>query len=460
MKNSDENETTTEIISIPVVFKTQQSNEPKITIASKPNLKLNEMGSRLVELSKSNVDLNFPKQTIDRQDSTNSSRRVSNSETQTESNDVKISNAKSDKDMRYESYSVSPVSSIMSQSDKSSQFNRNEYSKEQATYSPNTINELYLYDHEIDQFIKDLEDNKQPQQFTNLGSNNLYIDSVLDKGVVVSPVSSISSNSTALSSNTSAQQSYYNSSQIREQSSSSTHKTENHSMSSHAEASYHSTNNSISNQVQYYIDQKGSAQHNIDFNRQNSNTAPSRQHSLDSNLNDGDRKYISVYVPSLHDSTPNKAVNSNEMLIIKSDENVKPNTDKQSSYFEVIYTDPKTPEISPKPTKPAFNHSLSEQSVKPIESSINSGNVVIKPVVNNPENVIYGENAGLGAVKLTVYYDELRSRLSITIHQAQNLKNLDKSKKTVSDPYCRIYLLPDDKQKTLKRKTRVVKVFN
>ena len=37
----------------------------------------------------------------------------------------------------------------------------------------------------------------------------------------------------------------------------------------------------------------------------------------------------------------------------------------------------------------------------------------------------------------------------------RNLKNVDK--KGTSDPYCRVYLFPDDKQKTFKRKTKVVK---
>lgn len=65
-----------------------------------------------------------------------------------------------------------------------------------------------------------------------------------------------------------------------------------------------------------------------------------------------------------------------------------------------------------------------------------------------------GENMDCGVIKLTVHYDELRHRLSITCHQAQNLKNVEK--KGASDPYCRIYLVPDDK-KTYKRKTKVVK---
>lgn len=81
----------------------------------------------------------------------------------------------------------------------------------------------------------------------------------------------------------------------------------------------------------------------------------------------------------------------------------------------------------------------------------------IKPVIIKETRII-GENKGYGVVKLTVHYDELRNRLSITIHQAQNLKNVEKNEKKndLSDPYVRIYLVPDEK-KTFKRKTKVVK---
>lgn len=45
--------------------------------------------------------------------------------------------------------------------------------------------------------------------------------------------------------------------------------------------------------------------------------------------------------------------------------------------------------------------------------------VVKQPVVVIKETKIIGENKGYGVVKLTIHYDELRSRLSITVHQAQ-----------------------------------------
>ena len=67
---------------------------------------------------------------------------------------------------------------------------------------------------------------------------------------------------------------------------------------------------------------------------------------------------------------------------------------------------------------------------------------------------IVGENKLFGMVKLTVHYDELRTRLSVTVHEARSLRNLDK--KTVSDPYARVYLLPDDKP-TYKRRTKIIK---
>lgn len=65
-----------------------------------------------------------------------------------------------------------------------------------------------------------------------------------------------------------------------------------------------------------------------------------------------------------------------------------------------------------------------------------------------------GDNKGFGIARLTVHYDQLRSRLSVTVHEARNLKNLDK--KSISDPYARVYLKPDGKP-SYKRKTRIVK---
>lgn len=80
-----------------------------------------------------------------------------------------------------------------------------------------------------------------------------------------------------------------------------------------------------------------------------------------------------------------------------------------------------------------------------------------KPVyIVQKETRIIGENKGYGVCKLTVHYDDLRNRLSVTCHQAQNLKNVENKKGDMSDPYCRIYLVPDSK-KIYKRKTKVVK---
>ena len=45
--------------------------------------------------------------------------------------------------------------------------------------------------------------------------------------------------------------------------------------------------------------------------------------------------------------------------------------------------------------------------------------VVKPPAVVVKETKIIGENKGYGVVKLTIHYDDLRSRLSISVHQAQ-----------------------------------------
>lgn len=111
------------------------------------------------------------------------------------------------------------------------------------------------------------------------------------------------------------------------------------------------------------------------------------------------------------------------------------------------------------PSSPVINRAR-----VPAQSPVRSTDKPAAPVIgaNHPEKVIemnalneiLGENKGFGIVRLTVHYDELRARLSITVHEARNLKNLDK--KNLSDPYARIYLTPDDK-KTHKRKTKIIK---
>ncbi|CAF0953288.1 unnamed protein product [Brachionus calyciflorus] len=122
---------------------------------------------------------------------------------------------------------------------------------------------------------------------------------------------------------------------------------------------------------------------------------------------------------------------------------------------EVIHTDvsapiktkpipitPTTPVPTPLPTpKPSQELSMIRQ---------NSDGRTLEEI--RPE--IIGDNKGLGVIRCTVQYDEIRDRLSITIHEARGLKNIDP--KGMIDPYTRVYLQPDEKQK-LKRKTKIVK---
>lgn len=98
--------------------------------------------------------------------------------------------------------------------------------------------------------------------------------------------------------------------------------------------------------------------------------------------------------------------------------------------------------------------SQKKEVVIPIQPPVAEPPKPIKVAQKHVENKILGENRNQGVLKLSVHFDDLRNRLSITCHQAQNLKNVEK--KGTSDPYCRIYLVPDDK-KAFKRKTKVVK---
>ncbi len=87
-----------------------------------------------------------------------------------------------------------------------------------------------------------------------------------------------------------------------------------------------------------------------------------------------------------------------------------------------------------------------------------------KPLNLTPSemNLLVGQDSGLGVLRMTVHYDELRTRLSITFHEARNLKNESSSKsskddsKNIIDPYVKVVLSPDEKP-SLKRKTKIVK---
>lgn len=90
---------------------------------------------------------------------------------------------------------------------------------------------------------------------------------------------------------------------------------------------------------------------------------------------------------------------------------------------------------------------------------INPPNRII-PTVKPREPLVYGQdeiigsNKGFGTIKLTVFYCDQQNRLSVTVHEAKNLIKLDKKGK--SDPFARVYLLPD-KKKLTKKKTKIVK---
>ena len=94
----------------------------------------------------------------------------------------------------------------------------------------------------------------------------------------------------------------------------------------------------------------------------------------------------------------------------------------------------------------SINNTDNNKSVKPFSKPVE--------IKVNELTMPLGEDKGFGMIRLTVYYDNLRSRLSVTVHEARNLKNVDK--KGASDPYAKIYLEPDGRP-TLKRKTKIIK---
>jgi len=391
------------------------------------------MGSKLLELSKSNVDLSYENENVKKEKDLTSSKSNSQQQQQQQQQQTIIIRVENDLDSN-SSNSNSPANN--------------------KPYSPNTMTELYLYDHEIDQLIKDLEENKQPRQFMNLSLLNkeniagVLVDSVASPSNNNNNNNNTDSKTTILDSNAQSKtSSYYNSSSV--QASESLHSSSTRIQSSAYSQALSETKYQNSASVHQYIDQSSSQNSNkhVEFNLNNNTVRQlSKQPSIDSDSEADQKKYVSILIPDSNTS------NTNEMLIIKSD----PVDKNPNKYVDTIQSGVvKTPENE---FNPVLNHSDSTSNTNTTPTTTNINNILRPLAIHDPENTILGENCGLGAIKITLFYDDLRSRLSVTIHQAQNLKNLDKSKKSVSDPYCRVYLLPDDKNKTLKRKTRVVKV--
>ncbi|XP_077993095.1 extended synaptotagmin-2-A-like isoform X2 [Glandiceps talaboti] len=69
-------------------------------------------------------------------------------------------------------------------------------------------------------------------------------------------------------------------------------------------------------------------------------------------------------------------------------------------------------------------------------------------------SVVEEEDSKLGKVEVTIRYSAQRNKLIVVIHKAENLPPLNSDK--TSDPYVRMYLLPD-KSKSGRKKTRVIK---
>ena len=230
------------------------------------------MGSKLLELSKSNVDLSYENENVKKEKDLTSSK--SNSQQQQQQQQTIIIRVENDLDSN-STNSNSPTNN--------------------KPYSPNTMTELYLYDHEIDQLIKDLEENKQPRQFMNL--------SLLNKeniaGVLVDSVASPSNNNnnntdsktTILDSNAQSKtSSYYNSSSV--QASESLHSSSTRIQSSAYSQALSETKYQNSASVHQYIDQSSSQNSNkhVEFNLNNNTVRQlSKQPSIDSN-SEADKK--------------------------------------------------------------------------------------------------------------------------------------------------------------------------
>lgn len=72
-----------------------------------------------------------------------------------------------------------------------------------------------------------------------------------------------------------------------------------------------------------------------------------------------------------------------------------------------------------KQTPPKSPISHKKEVVIPIQPPVADPPKPIKIVQKQVETKILGENKNQGVLKLSVHYDELRNRLSITCHQAQ-----------------------------------------
>jgi hypothetical protein len=158
-----------------------------------------------------------------------------------------------------------------------------------------------------------------------------------------------------------------------------------------------------------------------------------KQNEQDNIIKDSNKSHVFL-IPEVN------AHNTNEMLVMP------PGSTDENQYIKELHETKAAPVIR--------NYAFLKHNSNTNQTAVNSERIICN------QKMILGESSCLGAIKITLLYDELRNRLSVTIHEAENLKNLQNNPKTVSDPYCRIYLLPDDNQKSLKRRTKIIKVKN
>jgi hypothetical protein len=145
---------------------------------------------------------------------------------------------------------------------------------------------------------------------------------------------------------------------------------------------------------------------------------------------------------SVHTPTPTEAPTKQPPLLPPTPAEKPP----QERPIDVGDDSPPAPEFSVGASDPDAVSTSSSNFERPVQASELRSRVV--------SSTSQGSDVGLGRLQITIRYSTQRGRLIVVVHKCVNLMACDDD--DLSDPYVRIYLLPD-KSSGSKRKTQTVR---
>jgi len=180
---------------------------------------------------------------------------------------------------------------------------------------------------------------------------------------------------------------------------------------------------------------------------------------------------INTALNDITDEVNNQAVNEEDKPVEEEPEIITENTQEtaeeskpvdlnaeQTSKVQPLEPEFKaTSEVQKEPESNNETEVISHEEIK--QSQIEqvpekTGDAIEQIIAEKAEEKFNFNDCGYGKIDFSLFYDQNRSKLSLTVHSAENLINVDK--KSLSDPYAKVLLLPDGQKKS-KRKTLVIK---